>query len=153
MKDFLKCGAAGWCMEIIFTSLVSLASGDRRLVGKTSLFMFPHLRHGGLSGPFLPESGPASSPAGKNGSGRPALRHGLRDMALIFTAEYVTGRLLRSLRACPWDYTGCRFSVDGLIRLDFAPLWFVAGLLFERITQGTGRGPADHEARSHKCCG
>ena len=57
-------------------------------------------------------------------------------MALIFTAEYVTGRLLRSLRACPWDYTGCRFSVDGLIRLDFAPLWFVAGLLFERITQG-----------------
>ena len=41
MKDFLKCGAAGWCMEIIFTSLVSLASGDRRLVGKTSLFMFP----------------------------------------------------------------------------------------------------------------
>ena len=59
-----------------------------------------------------------------------------RDMALIFTAEYVTGRLLRSLRACPWDYTGCRFSVDGLIRLDFAPLWFGAGLLFERITQG-----------------
>ena len=50
--------------------------------------------------------------------------------------EYVTGRLLRSLRACPWDYTGCRFSVDGLIRLDFAPLWFGAGLWFERITQG-----------------
>ena len=40
--------------------------------GEDLPFYVPHLRHGGLSGPFLPESGPASSPAGKNGSGRPA---------------------------------------------------------------------------------
>lgn len=135
MKDFLKCGAAGWCMEIIFTSLVSLASGDRRLVGKTSLFMFPIYGLGAFLGPFCRSLDRYLLRPGKTDPADRLLRHGLRDMALIFTAEYVTGRLLRSLKACPWDYTGCRFSVDGLIRLDFAPLWFGAGLLFERITQ------------------
>lgn len=101
MKDFLKCGAAGWCMEIIFTSLVSLASGDRRLVGKTSLFMFPIYGMGAFLGPFCRSLDRHLLRPGKTDPADRLLRHGLRDMALIFTAEYVTGRLLRSLRACP----------------------------------------------------
>lgn len=36
---------------------------------------------------------------------------------------------------CPWDYTGRPMNVNGLIRLDFAPLWFGTGLLFEWITK------------------
>lgn len=35
----------------------------------------------------------------------------------------------------PWDYTGRNTNIDGLIRLDFAPLWFATGLLFEQITK------------------
>jgi hypothetical protein len=36
---------------------------------------------------------------------------------------------------CPWDYSGRIWNVDGLIRLDFAPFWFAAGLIFERLTR------------------
>ena len=39
---------------------------------------------------------------------------------------------------CPWDYTGRHSNIDGLIRLDFAPLWFMTGLLFEQITKKRG---------------
>ena len=64
------------------------------------------------------------------------LRHGILDMVLIFFAEYLTGSLLKSFGVCPWDYTGRMLSVDGLIRLDFAPFWFGTGLLFEYLTGG-----------------
>ncbi|NLG32902.1 MAG: hypothetical protein GX550_05215, partial [Syntrophomonadaceae bacterium] len=53
----------------------------------------------------------------------------------IFTIEYLTGWLLSVIiGVCPWDYSGLtRYSVDGFIRLDFFPVWFTAGLIFERI--------------------
>ena len=63
-------------------------------------------------------------------------RHGINDMVLIFLAEYLFGSLLRLYQICPWDYSGCLFNVDGVIRLDFAPYWFFAGLLFETLTGG-----------------
>ncbi len=56
-------------------------------------------------------------------------------MVLIFTAEYLSGMWLRARGMCPWDYSGRMASVNGLIRLDFAPLWFMTGLLFEQITK------------------
>lgn len=34
---------------------------------------------------------------------------------------------------CPWDYSHAKTNIDGVIRLDYAPLWMAAGLLFERI--------------------
>ncbi|MGL6217488.1 MAG: putative ABC transporter permease, partial [Lacrimispora sphenoides] len=48
------------------------------------------------------------------------------------------GSLLRGRGMCPWDYTGRNSNIDGLIRLDFAPLWFATGLLFEQITKKKG---------------
>ncbi|MCI8286616.1 MAG: hypothetical protein HFH89_02930, partial [Lachnospiraceae bacterium] len=41
LKNFLKCGLAGWCMEISFTALDSLRRRDMTLKGCTSLWMFP----------------------------------------------------------------------------------------------------------------
>lgn len=55
-------------------------------------------------------------------------------MVLIFVTEYLTGAWLKSNGMCPWDYTGRHSNISGLIRLDFAPLWFATGLLFEKIT-------------------
>ena len=49
-------------------------------------------------------------------------------------AEYATGSFLKARNMCPWDYSGHLFHVDGLIRLDFAPFWFAAGLFFEMLT-------------------
>jgi len=55
-------------------------------------------------------------------------------MTLILSIEYFTGYFLDYLvGACPWDYTGNSLSVKGYIRLDYAPVWFGAGLLFEQI--------------------
>ena len=51
----------------------------------------------------------------------------------IFAGEYMTGTILRKFEACPWDYSKARLNVNGLIRLDYAPYWFGAGLLFEKI--------------------
>ena len=47
-RNFLICGLTGWCMEILFTSAGSLARHDGRLIGQTSLWMFPIYGYGCL---------------------------------------------------------------------------------------------------------
>lgn len=141
-RNFCKCGVTGWCLEVVFTAMESMLLQDWRLMGKTSLLMFPIY---GL-GAFL-------SPIGKgidrwlavDGGSLPSLsagdrifRHGVLYMVLIFTAEYFSGAWLRARGICPWDYTGRHSNINGLIRLDFAPLWFCTGLLFEGITKKKG---------------
>mgnify|MGYP000069727767 FL=1 len=51
----------------------------------------------------------------------------------IFAGEYLTGSLLKRHNACPWDYSSSPCNVRGLIRLDYAPYWFGAGLIFEKL--------------------
>ena len=127
---------AGWCMEILFTSMESIAAGDMRLMGRTSLFMFPIYGMGAFLGPICRGVDQWLGDRERLKKNDKFWRHGINDMVLIFTAEYVTGSLLRFYNVCPWDYSGRWASIDGLIRLDFAPLWFGAGLLFEWITLG-----------------
>lgn len=122
-------------MEIVFTSVESIAAGDFRLMGRTSLIMFPIYGLGALLGPIGRGVdnwlGDRKAIAKKDRM----WRHGVNDMVLIFAVEYVSGFFLRMAGVCPWDYTGRNMNVDGLIRLDFAPCWFGAGLLFERLTR------------------
>lgn len=122
-------------MEIIFTSMESIASGDFRLMGRTSLIMFPIYGLGALLGPIGRAVDTWLGDRKKIVRRDRLWRHGMNDMVLIFTAEYIFGFFLRLAGICPWDYTGRNMNVDGLIRLDFAPCWFGAGLLFERITR------------------
>ena len=123
-------------MEIVFTSFESIAVKDMRLMGRTSLLMFPIYGMGALLGPIARGGDKWIGGAEKLTLKDKFWRHGFGDMVLIFCAEYVTGALLKARDMCPWDYSGRLFNVDGLIRLDFAPCWFAAGLLFERITRG-----------------
>ncbi len=52
---------------------------------------------------------------------------------IIFVVEYTSGFLLRLiLGVCPWNYTGFT-SIDGLIKLDFAPIWFCFGIVLEKL--------------------
>ena len=139
--DFCKCGVTGWCLEVVFTSMESILRHDWRLMGQTSLLMFPIYGCGALLGPIgilidrwvTPNSGFSAKKT------ELAIRHGFLYMVLIFVAEYFAGTLLRGSGVCPWDYTGRNTNIDGLIRLDFAPLWFATGLLFEQITKKKGR--------------
>ena len=48
--------------------------------------------------------------------------------------EYSSGRRLRRLvGSAPWDYGGARLGVDGLVRLDYLPLWAAYGLVLEHL--------------------
>ena len=41
MENFIICGLTGWGLEILLTSAESLAVGDWKMMGRTSLYMFP----------------------------------------------------------------------------------------------------------------
>lgn len=143
VRNFFKCGVAGWCLEVVFTSFHSLILRDFTMMAHTSLLMFPVYGMGALLGPvgdlvdrwvdeplemFLQY-------ADRHAGLVKLLRHGFLFMVLIFLMEYVSGSVFRVFGICPWDYTGCPTNIDGLIRLDFAPFWFMTGLLLEKITQ------------------
>lgn len=51
----------------------------------------------------------------------------------IFIAEFGTGSILKQYNACPWDYSDAKLNYKGIIRLDFAPVWFIVGLLYEKF--------------------
>lgn len=63
----------------------------------------------------------------------PALLRGCIYSVGIFSFEYISGTFLKRHGMCPWDYSHAKTNIDGVIRLDYAPLWMAAGLLFERI--------------------
>ena len=114
----------GWCLEIIWTSLDSLRQGEYKLIGKSSFWMFPIYGMAALIRPcsrLLQKSG--------------ILLRGLLYMNGIFTVEYLTGRFLQKRNLCPWDYSSAKLNYKGVIRLDYAPVWFITGLLFEKILQ------------------
>ena len=108
--NFLTCGTCGWCMEILFTGLHSLQNENHKLTGNTSIWMFPIYGMASFLSPICRR---------------------LKGKSLVLRGGGYT--CLRKFEACPWDYSEARLNVNGLIRLDYAPLWFCAGLLFEKI--------------------
>lgn len=130
LRNFLRCGLTGWCMEILFTSLEAVRRRDFKLKGNTSIWMFPIY---GCAALF--------APVHRLLRHKPFWVRGLTYMSLIFSGEYISGRLL-SLRAmCPWDYSRSRWNIHRVIRLDYAPFWFGAGLLFEKILLSRDNSP------------
>jgi uncharacterized membrane protein len=121
-KQFVICGLTGWCMEILFTSFGSFLRGDARLMGQTSIWMFPIYGMAVLIGPIYHKI-----------AHMPLLLRGILYAAAIMAVEFTTGSLLRLFAACPWDYSGTRYNIRGLVRLDYFPLWVLAGLIFERL--------------------
>jgi hypothetical protein len=122
-------GLLGWCVEIVWSACREKLTGRQQgwaLRGATSLWMFPIY---GASIALLFE--PAHD----------ALRvwpwevRGLVYTLGIFAIEYASGWALRRWAGgCPWDYAGhSRWHLNGLIRLDYAPAWFLAGLGLERV--------------------
>ena len=62
----------------------------------------------------------------------PKTVRGLIYMTGIFSVEYATGRFLDKKGQCPWSYQKSPWNISHVIRLDFAPAWFLIGLLFEK---------------------
>ena len=128
-KNFVRCGLIGWSMELFASCFQNLAAtNDKRLIGKTSLLMFPIYGLGAMIPVF-------SRYLKKLG----LFLRGTIYAMLIFMMEYVSGSFLRFFNSCPWDYSQSRFHINGLIRLDFFPVWFLLGLLFESTGSGKRR--------------
>ncbi|KAJ7303956.1 hypothetical protein JRQ81_011471 [Phrynocephalus forsythii] len=51
----------------------------------------------------------------------------------VYTWEFGTGYLLRLFNACPWDYSGFRYNLLGLVTLEYWPFWFAGSLLLEKV--------------------
>ncbi len=129
-NNFIKCGLAGWSAELCYSSLIARTRDhDKRLMGQTSLYMFPIYGMAAAIGPIRQKLCAHSELLKKSTVCRGGIYTGL-----IFLTEYCTGWLLRKAGRCPWDYSQAKLNVDGLIRLDFAPFWFALGLFFERCT-------------------
>lgn len=122
IKRFFFYGIAGWGIEIIWTGVGSLISGDLRLLGHSNLWMF-----------FIYGCAIFLEPIHHAIARRHWFFRGVLWVLLIWCIEYASGFLLHTiLGVYPWYYTD-RLSVNGLITLAYAPAWFVAGIVFERL--------------------
>lgn len=120
--DFIRCGIMGWCIEVLWTGLHDLLQHDRKMIAQTSLIMFPIYGAAFLIKPI--------SHILKN---RNFIMRGSFYAFFIFMTEYIIGCQLKKKDMCPWDYSKCRYNIKGVIRLDYAPAWFLVGLLYEKI--------------------
>ncbi len=111
-------------MEILWTGLGSFLKGNLMLSSVTYLWMFPIY---GLA-VFLERIHDYIEEL-------PWFIRGVIWVVIILSLEYLTGWLLKSfLGRCPWDYSDVTpYHIQGFIRLDYIPAWFLAGLVFERI--------------------
>ena len=143
---YVTYGATGSLMEAAFTTVVAVAGSRRPAVrGPSTPWMAPIY---GLAMPLF-------EPVHDRVRHRPAWQRATVYAVGILAVEAATGWTLRRVTgSCPWDYSGrSPFSVAGLIRLDYAPLWGLAGLgaelVHDRLTGRDGRAtgyPANGEA-------
>lgn len=122
-RSFFLCGTLGWIMECFWTGLSSIIGGkDSKLTCHTSVWMFPIYGLAALIGPIS-----------RKLNHRPKYYRGILYTILIFIVEFFSGKFLRKIHACPWDYSKAHFNMSGLIRFDYAPLWYIVGLFYEKI--------------------
>ncbi|MEG0962296.1 MAG: hypothetical protein RR139_09570 [Lachnospiraceae bacterium] len=127
-KNFIRCGFLGWCLEILFTAFDSFRKREMQLVGHTSLWMFPIYGMAAFLKPICAKIKPF-----------PLWIRSLVYSGLIFTGEYLSGRILTKHNMCPWDYSKARANIKGVIRLDYAPFWMITGLIYETVLLHTSK--------------
>ncbi len=122
----LAYGLLGWCIEIVFTALQDQVrgKGDRRLEGRSYLWMPPVYAAGGL----------ACEAVAAAARRRPWWQRAVAHAVACFAVEYGSGAAIRrAVGEAPWDYSAYKLNVNGLIRLDYLPAWAACGLAVERI--------------------
>ena len=127
-KKFIICGLTGWCLEVAFTSADAILKKDKKMTGKSSAWMFPIYGMASCIGKIYPKI-----------KKWPTLVRGALYSIGIMTGEFISGSFLKKFHICPWDYSGSKYNIKGLVRLDYFPYWALAGLAFERLLckQGT----------------
>lgn len=128
-RNFMKCGLCGWGIECFWTGCHSMISGkNKKLPCKTSIWMFPIY---GMAA-FI-------EPISRCMKKKSLAFRGSIYTLFIFLTELGTGSFLKKRKCCPWDYSDAKMNYKGIVRLDYAPLWFVVGLLYEKILKEGSR--------------
>ena len=117
----------GFVTEVLFTAAWQVAVGiDWKLPGNTSVWSLPIY---GVSTLVVERLYVALQRRGC-----PLLGRAVVYTLWTYAWELSTGFVLRQFDACPWDYSafsGALFS--GLITLEYALLWFIGGIVAERV--------------------
>ncbi len=121
-KRFFIYGSIGISLEILWTGFTAFLSGDMSFTGHSSVIMLPIYGSAVFLEPLFTQL--------KNVS---VILRGIVYMILIFAVEYWSGLILTFFEICPWSYLNAALNIRGLIRLDYAPLWFTVGLLYEHL--------------------
>ena len=123
-SDFVKCGILGWCIEIIWTAFHGIKSKNNKFIGYTSIIMFPIY---GLASVIKPISLKLKKMK------MPTIIRGIVYSIGIFMVELITGSILKKTNNCTWDYSDKKYNINGVIRIDYAPLWCIVGVIFEKM--------------------
>lgn len=122
-KKFIIYGLLGLLAEVFWNGFGAMLKGNILLKGTTCIWMFPIY---GLA-VFL-------EPVHNRIRHLPLIIRGGIYMVLIFAVELISGLLLRLvIGECPWNYVNKTLSICGIITLAYAPVWFVYGIMFEKI--------------------
>lgn len=120
---FLLCGFAGWSMECLWTGIhTMITTADKTLPCRSSIWMFPIY---GMAALIYPLSNILK--------GKSIITRGGIYTILIFLVEFGTGTVLNFFQVCPWNYSEAKLQIRGVIRLDYAPIWFGVGLFYEKL--------------------
>lgn len=123
---FVLFGLIGITMEVFCTSIHSHLKKKKNkcLKGTSSLWMF--FIYGSVY--FIILFGRTYFPDFN------ILLRGLIYMLLFYSLEFCSGYFLKKCKASPWDYSKeTKYNFKGIIRLEFAPVWFIGGLIQEAI--------------------
>lgn len=120
---FVIYGLTGLLLEVFWTGMSSLLSGNLSMTGHTYIWMF-----------FIYGLAVFLEPIHNKIRRENFLIRGLIWTLIIFTIEFISGFLLDTIiGACPWDYRqSSQLTFFGYIRLDYFPAWFLTGLFFEK---------------------
>ena len=127
-EQFMKCGLTGWGLECFWTGLGSICfEKNKKMECATSIWMFPIYGMASIMSPLC-----------HNLEGKNIMFRGSVYTFFIFLTEFGTGSLLKKKDCCPWDYSDAKSNYKGIVRFDYAPLWFLVGLLYEKILTKEG---------------
>lgn len=126
-RRFFVYGFLGWAAEVAFTGSKTLF-WKRDVSARAQSYLWMHPIYG-LGGVTLEATGRALRK-------RTRIERALVGVAAIYGIEYLSGRILkRTLGSVPWDYGKGRFTVHGIIRLDYAPFWLGLAWFFEPLSR------------------
>lgn len=111
-------------MEVFWTGLGSALKKDKKLTSNTSIWMFPIYATAVIIEPMAEKM---------RKNHRTTLKRGSVYALCIFATEFLSGSILKKHKCCPWDYSAAKTNINGVIRLDYFPVWFAAGLFYENM--------------------